>query len=210
MRFAITLDHCLSYRDQGFLELEGLISQKEIKLILQELPQGNNPEILFSEGIDLWRKIPSIKKLAMQKKMTAVLARLANCKHLRLAFDQLIPTTGKALKYFLYQETEATLESFSSIEGLECGVIYALKTTGNPSQEHLFPHQAGNGVVIAPSTPLRTAGIEEEGLYLLIVYASRYSRYVPNPHDPKAARFKHLGYIAGSPLSDAVNPSVFP
>lgn len=229
MKFAIASEHRDFFSKNGYIEFADMLTEDQLHRLNQDIQQAlvkrlklenhsylarYTPSNLFSQGRDLWREIPGLKKLICNPEFAEIAWEFSHERPLRLAYDQLFPAQSAlpelALKKNDYQTFTATPSSLldtTSVQGLCCGLIICLKAN-NPPTEGIFPKVAGHGIYIAPTHPIDFSQMGYDNEYLLIAYATRKSVYVMNEKDPLGHTFRNWGYTLSDALTDKLNPIV--
>jgi len=189
------------FRHNEHVEFEDLITKEQAAALHQELTSrlsNRSPERMWSEGHDLFRESPLVKKTALSRAIADVAFQLTDQKPLRIAFDQAIVTDE-----FLTPLPNApldTLESLSSICPIVAGVLIDLN-----------PDRAGHALFFQPGYPLNLKErlAQPNQCFLLIAYAPEKALYYQRDTDLHTHRLKHLGYVYGDALKEPHHPIVF-
>ena len=208
-------EHHDFFDKEGYIEFEELISQENLeklaKAIRQQIGSRINqfperlthekPIRLYTNGRDLWRNHPEIKKQCANRNFASIAAGLVREKSLRLALDQWIPPGFD-------WGTVSTLEDIIPVQGIVAGAFIALDagiTDENPS---IFPFNAGHVLFVKPGTPLPLADLSalRNQSFLLVVYGGSKSVYIHKETDPLTHYLKDYGYVYGDRLSDNLHP----
>jgi hypothetical protein len=233
MNFALDRKHRDFYRKERWIELEGLLSEAQAHTLLNDIHIATSErtktgkpssatwraEMQFLNGHDLWRAMPSLKKVVLSKSLAEAASSLIEQKPLRIGYDQVypIPADGQLGigAYSALVTTTPTLQELSSIQGVLCGLFLCVEAPVEVQEvsppSTLFSLKAGNGVIFAPDLPINFQEItHRQGYtYLLIVYTSSKSVYIRQESDPHLIEFRKQGYAFGDRLSDTLNPIVF-
>jgi hypothetical protein len=208
----ISSQQAAHYTQNGFLELEAMLSPSECEALVSAIKQtlqkraGNN----FIHGRDLWREAPLLKSTLLSKKLSGLALAVTQKPTLRLACDQWFPP-GYMLK------TPEKIERLFSIQGLICTIFIQLdpglvqpvgKTT--PLGLSPFPKGQGNVLLMKPSLLLNWPQITPEmGLYC-VNFCLPASVSVQNAQDPAGVNLRKLDYGYGDPLRSDTHPLVHP
>ena len=233
MKFAADDVHRDFFQKNKAIEFENVFSEEEVLLLKNEIAaslsrrlsaakekiQGENVQKIFEVGRDLWRDSPSIRKLTLNRRLGELAFQLVGERPIRIGYDQYFPSMGKASKlikgrYETFLQTPSSLKECSSLQGIACGLLIALKNrqdASDPNEKFIFPSRQGNAVFLHPEAVIPWPKLLEnkEKEYYLIVYASRTSIYVLNVKDPQSRFLMHEGYAAGDRLNDLKNPIIF-
>lgn len=237
MRFALLKEHIQFFEEKGFLELEGLVKEKDVSQVRQDLENVLAERLSFStsrldesslqkrimQGRDVWRERESLQKFVGKRGFAELASSLMNCGVVRLAYDQAFFLGGHgsfkssmdrtALPLFL--QSSLTLKQVSGFQGRMLGLL--LSFSGQPlevsSQEEgfvPFPSKAGNGVFFHETTPLSFPTLEEcrDQNFLLIVYIEGNAFYAFNEKDPHLHVLKKFGYVFGDRLKEEFHPTL--
>jgi hypothetical protein len=236
MKYAITSDQRRYFEQQGSVELEELLTSKQLHSLREgiatalqvrlERPTADtqylNPQQLVRAGHDLWRADERVKKITASHSLAHIAAELTSERILRVGYDQLLlsqrvstesgPLHSKYTPIQLYTET-TTLEASSSINGLIAGLIICLEGSFSPEEalnNSVFPCEPGSGSYISPTTEINflELNLRKGQRFLLIAYSNRNSQYILNDNDPFTHSLKNLGYVFGDRLNDSDNPIV--
>ena len=170
MRFSLTADHKEFFVKNRYIEFEGLLTADEAAPL-----QAN-----LSEGRDLWRHSPGIKKIVHKRQLASVAAQLSDRKQLRLAFDQ-----------------AGSLSSPLSLEQISC-----LK----PLVIALVLKRDGGGIFFSSALPLSTLFQDKGESFFLIAYGANKIQYLLEKQDPYVHVLKRQGLVFGDLLSPATHP----
>lgn len=237
MHFSVIGEHRDFFRKQHWIECEGLLTQKQLSTFqkgvetviherLKDSPKQSTPEKIFEAGHDLWRGLPALKKLILQKELGEIASELIEHKPLRFGYDQLFPTISTSVPYPTsfrnFLSTTPTLQEMSAIQGVLSGAIICVKAPEkiltdekeNPlegSTTSFFPKEPGNVIFFSPEVPISFNALKEKsgGLYLLLVYVKSNAVYFRQDKDPHVNAFRQLGYNFGDKLLDRLNPLVY-
>ncbi|MCB1106466.1 MAG: hypothetical protein KDK76_00040 [Chlamydiia bacterium] len=209
MRFALTKEHLDFYYRYHYIELEDLLSPKEVEeletSIDKLLPEDLSGKELYKRGYDSWRKDPTIKKIVLRKTLAEVASELTKKRALRIAFD--VPLTGKIGEVPLFDHP-MTLDEISSVKPITCGLLLHLSSQ-NPPEDPL-PKKPGNGVFFSPRHPFSFDYLSKDPTItqLLITYTNDHPLYTLNPIDPNTHVLKRSGYVFGDSLATTTHPFV--
>jgi hypothetical protein len=215
MKFALAKEHHDFFDKEGYIEFEELISPANLEKIekavrqlvgtrINQFPERlshESPIRLYTNGRDLWRSHPEIKKQCANRNFASIAAGLVREKSLRLALDQWIPP-GFDWK------NASTLEDLVPIQGVVAGAFIALNSGITNDEPSIFPSNAGHVLFVKPGTPLPLNGLsaQRNQSFLLVVYGSPKSVYIHKESDPLTHYLKEHGYVYGDRLSDHLHP----
>lgn len=238
MKFITSNEQQKNFQKNRAIEFEDFLSLKQIDQIKEwidisiaerihipahylEMQSAAN---LFHSSRDLWRSNIHLQKLILQKNWAEIASELTSKTLLRIAFDQLLipdlnPEKTTPFSQLLQQET-TTLEEFSTIQGVTCGLMICLESEKNSKEEtvensqeyhSIFPSQPGNAIYFLPNASIDFTKFcrERTGRFLLIVYAQQKSNYIYQPKDPNTHFLKQLGYVFGDPLKETLHPFIY-
>jgi len=199
------------YAQNGYLELEGLLTPAECETLLQAIHQtmkkrGKEEAV---NGRDLWRDAPRLKTTLTSKKFQGLAFAVGKQPSLRLAFDQWFPP------HFALQTPEK-IERLFSIQGL-VSILFIQLDPGTPEAPHTtllglspFPHGQGNALLMKPSLLVNWPSNHSNiGLYC-VGFCLPTSVYIHNPHDPAGISLRKLDYGYGDPLRNDSHPLLHP
>lgn len=145
MRFAITGDHRSFFQKHQAIELEGLCSEEQLKVLASScdtaIAQKLNlkfrnlidqiPETMFANGRDLWRSNENLKKFVTQASLASVAAEITEQRLMRLGYVQLFPAISKGFDeqenpYSAFLKSQQSLEQVSCLQGVQCGLMLCL------------------------------------------------------------------------------------
>jgi hypothetical protein len=236
MKFATTKEHRDFFQKQGWIEFEGLVPNDQLDAVNQAIDQTlaerlntspdnigfSSSEKLYLQGRDLWRSHPVLHKFVTQPRFAEIAVELIEKKPLRLGYDQLFPSCYHPLfeissAYSQFLKQIASLEAVSCLQGVACGLVFALSEKASILPERqadgvdIFPNQAGHAIFFRPNVPVNWANVYSHfnQRFYLIVYTFASAYYQLQPHDPHTHALKRLGYIFNDRLSDKLNPIVY-
>jgi hypothetical protein len=224
MRFAVASEHRQFFRKNQCIEFDGILNSEQALRLKQEIEKALSqrlgvtleklkeisPEKLFTEGRDLWRVSPSLRKLILQSSFAEIAADLVEKKPIRIGYDQFFPKKiSRATMHESY-----SLNEMSCLKGIVCGFMLCISQTSDIKETpplSLFSCKAGNGVYFHPDLALSFFPPPEcqGNAYLLIVYCQETAIYYLQEKDPHTHALKHLGYIYGDKLSSAHHPIIY-
>lgn len=242
MKFATAKEHRDFFQKQGWIEFEGILSNDQLTLANQAIDQVlaerlNTPlerlhllpsEKIYLQGRDLWRSHAGLQKLAIQTRFAEIVAELIEKRPLRLGYDQCFPArhalplaseTASVYSHFL--EKTLSLEAVSCLQGVACGVLFALggkesptsieKSTEEREGIDVFPSQPGHAIFFQPQVPINWSYLYTHPgqRFYLIVYTLASAYYQLQPQDPHTHALKRLGYVFNDKLSDKLNPIIY-
>ncbi len=234
MKFIVDNKHREFFTDHGWIEFEQLLTQeklyelrravnvtlgKRLSISSERLNRMSRGDILM-KGRDVWRDSEAIKNVVCNRVYGEIASNLVETTPVRLAYDQILMANGNKSNQVPALNGEQTLESFSYLQGVLCGLLISLQrvtpldsesTATNVRHTCPIPTKEGNGVFIAPETKLNFPQLlaADGECHLLIVYCRAVSRYVLLPSDPLAHHPKSLGYSVGDRLVDQHNPVLY-
>lgn len=140
MKFAIASEHRDFFQNHQYIEFANLLNPEQVHRLHEDCKQAlvNRlkltshfslekcpPSDLFSQGRDLWRSLPGIKKALFNPAFAELLGELCHQRLLRIGFDQYFPKKADGLPtvyrtgvYENFLKPTRSLLSFSSIQGL--------------------------------------------------------------------------------------------
>ncbi len=217
MRFKIIGEHRGFYNQNGYLELESVLTSEEISLLstaadkllekrLVDQFEFHSAEELFKAGRDLWREDTIIRKRVLSHNLAELGADLFRKKSILLAYDQLLRTGAKP---GFPQKLPLTLNEMSSIVPLAGALLLHLSGPQIPSE--FIPRQPENVVFLSPDMiiPWELFFQLPHQSYLLIAYAAPESVYVLQKKDPHTHALKKLGYVFGDRLKHEHHPLLY-
>ncbi len=214
MRLTITNQQIQYFRDHSYIELEDLLSEKQLVALRNEtLIHLSSKSYLenFMAGRDLYRKNAFIRKLITSQQLTHLASALTNHDHLRIGLDQLLtslpPYENPDNLPHLFRG-RYNLDQMCSVQGLVCGLLLNIDAENPPSS---LPSKPGNGVYFSPHWPIDFQEILTipHQKYLLVVFAKQHSLYRYQPLDPATHELKKLGYGFGDTLQHEHHPLLF-
>lgn len=217
MRFKIIGEHRAFFNENGYLELESVLSPEDISLLssatdkllekrLSDLIEFRSAEELYRVGRDLWREDETIRKKVLSHNLAELAADLFKKKTIHIAFDQLLRTGSKP---GFPGKLPSTLNEISSIFPLAGAVLIHLSGTSTPSE--LIPSQGENIIYLSPdkTIPWELFFQTPHQSYLLIAYAIPESVYVLQKKDPHTHALKKQGYVFGDRIRHDTHPIIF-
>ncbi len=230
MHFAIGREHLQFFYQRHFLELEGLLSPKEVEDLKKEIDHKlkacHTVNSLFMGSRDLWRESALIKKIVLSRRLADLVFQLTKIKPVRLAYSQCLKTPTREssienLPSFFHQDI--TLQEVSSIKNILCGVVIHLSCCDREEsplslsiEEDVdtlcpMPKKPGSGIFFSSDTPLNFKRLFELPAqnYLLIAYAGERALYEHEENDPHKHYLKKLGYVFNDKLTSLTHPIVF-
>lgn len=207
------------YRQNGFIEFEDFLSEKEISLLIKEVTgiytkkrafiKHPTPEETYILGKDLYLENKSIRKFCQKKKLTELAKAFCNESLLRIAFDQA----------FFFEEDfrpdfslESAPEEIFSFQGLKCLLLFQLDDTETKPDEEtpltLYPLKRGNVIFINPRINLDLSPLFSKKTRLYMIgYSKVNAQYVFNEKDPLTHELKKRGYSFGDTLKEEFHPT---
>lgn len=209
MKISLSGEQLLFFDRYGYLELEGVFSQKHV-IELRESIEGvlrkrTHSEESFSKyGHNLALASETIQKRLCSPSMGKILYSMTKMRPMRYAFDQML--------FASYPAKGATLKEITSLSSVLIGAIIALDDTEHLEEQQVnpftlkeLPAAAGSVCFISPETVLE---LDVSGRYLLVVYCGSNPIYIYQEKDPYTHAFKEYGYVFGDRLLDKTNPVV--
>lgn len=241
MKFAIAKEHRDFFQKQGIIEFEDFLSSDQLKLFNQAVDQAlaerlSMPverlkllpsESFFAQGRDLSRANEVLRKYVCQARFAEIASELIEKKPLRLGYDQLFPARYQAKfgpeqkqkVYTQFIEQTTDLETISCLQGVVCGLMLCLGTTGQSIPEEsvpvegidIYPRQPGHAIYFNPKTAINLHNLYAHPgqRFYLIVYTQATAHYQLQTHDPHTHTLKHLGYVFNDKLNDKLHPIVY-
>lgn len=216
MRYSISNEQRAYFERETFIELEGLLTDKQLIAIntgikdalTKKLKAGENtPNDLFMAGRDLWRENESVQKIVLSSQFGTLAGQLLDQKSLRIGCDQLFPPPTKSNStYDILVQRRHLLDELFSFQGIACGLMLALEDQPGTTFG-ILPSKAGNGVYFLPNCPIDLALLSRP--CLMIIYLQPSSAYYFKAADPLSHAMKKLGYSTGSQLQDKTHPIVY-
>ncbi len=217
MRFKIIGEHRAFFNENGYLELESVLSPEDITLLssstdklvekrLSDQLEFRSAEELYRVGRDLWREDEAIRKKVLSHNLAELAADLFKKKTIHVAFDQLLRTGSKP---GFPGQLPSTLNEISSIFPLAGAILIHL--SGLPAPYELIPSQRENIIYLSPdkTIPWELFFQTPHQSYLLIAYANPESVYVLQKKDPHTHALKKLGYVFGDRIKHDNHPIIF-
>lgn len=228
MKFAVASEHRDFFNKNGYIEFAELVTDEQLKRLNEDVKQvlvnrlklpshaslDKQPSgSLFSKGRDLWRDLPSIKKVVCNPLFAEIAWELCQQRPLRIGYDQFFPshrTEGLALTKHDTQQPQLSgtlsLAESCSIQGVISGFILCLKGDAQAETLGFFPTTPGHALFFSVDHPIDFAKLGNQCDYLLVTYAIKKSVYVHNEKDPLCYDLRQWGYTFGDALSDRLNP----
>lgn len=238
MKFAIEGGHRQFFRRHQALEVQGILSEKELNELNLKLQDAlavrlktsadkiyrELPRSVFYSARDLSRENEYVKKIALNSRFAEIASELTTVRPLRFGFDQLFMTVLPALQdkesfnpYLDFMQPDMTFKERCSLRGVVCGLMICLS---NENEEEgladketvsLFPKKAGSAVFFSPEVLFDFNPLiqDNKAKYLMIVYTKSSAIYQLEENDPGTHHMKSLGYVFGDHLSDKLNPILF-
>ncbi len=217
MRFKLLGAHREFFQNNGYIELESLLSSEEIstlashadKLVEKRLSDQiayKSPEELFRVGRDLWREDDFLRKKILSHPLAEIGAELFKKKKIMIGFDQLLRTGSKPGFSNL---VPSSLNDISSIFPLSGALLIHLSGTRIPSE--IIPSQPENVIFFSSDAiiPWEIFFQLPNQSYLLIAYAHPESVYVLQKKDLHTHALKKRGYVFGDRLRHETHPIIF-
>jgi len=232
MKFIVDNRHHEYFQHHGAIEFEELLSDEEVITLRGNIDGevsrrcsvdvdalSSVPSIdLFRQGRDLWRSSDDVKKMVCSWRLAEIAAQLTHVKPLRLAYDQLLMTTGAKPQGITFFDRPVSLEEVSCFQGMTCGLLLRLSES---SQQHIVqlteseativPQQIGSGVYFGADKlfDFGTLFREEKQCFLFVAYTKARTVYVLREGDPHCHHLKRLGYVFGDKLDEQRHPVVY-
>jgi hypothetical protein len=212
MKVSISNEQRHFFERKGFLELEGLFSQEEVKSLLDSIQhemkarkKGASSTDPFILGRNLAQSSEKIQEFLFSFRFSALAYELIMKRPLRYAFDQLYRPSNDSLSF--KEEDSLTLDEVSSVQGLALAAVLGLEDP--PSTDEALPSRAGNAVFFYPNKPWPPGLRSGNFLRLLFVFAGKSPRYLLQPLDYHTHTLKSLGYVFGDSLKETTHPVLF-
>jgi hypothetical protein len=220
MKFALQGEHRDFFAKNGYIEFEGLLSEKDVVTlkeaidqvlckrlkVLPEKLEHKTAQELYMAGRDVWRDHPAIKKWTTSPILAELASSLFKKRPIRLAFDQVLRTGSSSHTPFI---NTASLQQTSSLRQIIGALILQL----TPLAEPCIPlaQVPGSGVLIGPNFPLNFDAIFSQPHLsaLMIVFCGEKTVYTLDSSDHHTHALKRQGYVFGDRLRDDINPLVF-
>lgn len=190
---SLSVQQVSSYAQNGFLELEGLLSPADCEKY----------RALVNPKRDNWRDSPVLKNLVTSRKLTHIAFQATSKNSLRLALDHWFPA-GFSLP------NHTPIKDLFCIQTIHCAIFIQLDPghfshTTAPSLGLLpFPKAQGNALLIQPHILLNWPPANL-GLYL-VAYSLPTAVFINNARDPSIGDLKRLGYSYGDTLTSESHP----
>ena len=185
MRFGLTKEHFVFFHKHKHLELEELMTKKEIDAILDATANYN-----------AWKTSGHLKNIILSSPLGELASHFSKTLTLRIAYDRIItdPTPFEGLN----------LIETSAIRPIASGVLIQLDSYDG--ENPLIPKQKGSGTFVAPYLPLT---FPERCHLLLIAYTTSKAFYVHEPRDPNCHALKKEDYAFNDRLRSETHPIVY-
>ncbi|MFZ4673996.1 MAG: hypothetical protein ACOYL1_06615 [Chlamydiia bacterium] len=166
MRYDLPPKLVFFYKDEGFIELENLLSEEELLEISRECDHllkhklkaqnGNLATVTlkttFQEGWNLHQESSILQKFITQKKFLEIVGQLTGLHKLKLGFTQIFRTFDKTqnesdetLPPLFYHHT--SLNDVTCLQGLEIGCMIHLVSERAISQDPLVDIEHSKGII---------------------------------------------------------------
>jgi hypothetical protein len=186
----LTAKQSAFFLNNGFLELEGLLTPSEIALISS-----------LKEGRDLWRTNSALKKLLLSRKMGSILLPLVQENRILLALDH---------KYSadFYFETPEKIKTNFSIQGISVFLFFQVSEPPElkPAKLGHYPFCQSIGSILIVKPDLLIAWPKTHSSIFLAAYSDLNSVYIENPRDLAAGALRSFGYEYGDILRNETHP----
>lgn len=239
MKFSVAKEHRDYFEKHGWIEFSSIFTPTQMtrlkEMVDQTLAarlkkrkedlQKASPEVVFTEGRDLWRAAPELQELIAQPRLGQLIYELFGKKPIRLGYDQLLPPPalisdmqiGARTSYTQFIQKTMTLEETCCLSSLLCGMLIGLTPSSEPVEAEtvksvdVLPHAFGNVTFFRPNTPIDLKKLMEYPgqQFYLVVYTQSASYIQFLPQDPHAQTFKQYGYVYNDHLSDKLNPIIY-
>lgn len=233
MKVAIAKEHRDFFKKNGWIEFENLFNKDQFTQLKAAIDQtlaerlnipvdklfAASSDSTFMQGRDLWRSNETLRKLICLPRLGEIVAELVEVKPVRLGYDQFLPSLApnkltSPSSYTQFLQTDADLQSLSSIKGLIAGVLIGLNESKYKESFEgidIYPAAPGNMTIFNPETPFDFTALtcHPKQSYYLIAYTHASSYYLNQPNDPHNHALKKLGYIFNSKLNDKFHPLVY-
>ncbi|MCB1112500.1 MAG: hypothetical protein H7A37_10040 [Chlamydiales bacterium] len=223
MHFTTEKEHRDAFNREGAVEFFEIIPPAQAQYLSNEIDtvlshrlkvshrqlELQRADSLFLHGHDLWRASDSVRKFVCNRIFASIAFELVNIKPIRIGYDQLL--LGGS---YLRQET--TVQEFSSIQHILCGLVICLNDgeERDPETEErysIFPQHAGNACFFRANHPIDFSALTrcKEQRFLMITYTGAKAVYARNENDQHTASLKKEGYNFGDRLNDKLHPIVY-
>jgi hypothetical protein len=210
VKISLSGDQLLFFDRYGYLELEGVFSEKHVIELLESVE-----EILYKRaypikgsvlkyGHNLTLASETIQKRLCSPSMGKMLYSMTKTRPIRYGFDQIL--------FAPYPPKGTTLKELSSLSSVLIGAIIAFddierfeESEAQPFVLKDLPTSSGSICFISPETVLE---LDISGRYLLVVYCGSEPIYIYQEKDPYTHAFKEYGYVFGDRLLEKTNPIV--
>lgn len=223
MRFTAPVGLAKFFSNNGYIELEKLLSEEEVSLLSTSIDRSlasrlgmtieNMLQLSFSDlyqaGHDLTRIDPNIKKILWSKKLAEIVYEITNVRPIRFAYDQAFRVGNHLSDGKKFFNDKPSLSSLSLLQGKLFGLMLAIKPEKH--ETFLFSPTPGNGILFSSSLPLDLESFTKtvDQSYLLIVFTEATSIVLSKQENPHPFSFKQLGYSVGDHLKDDMHPLLF-
>lgn len=204
-KLIIDTQHIDFYKTHGFLELEGLISDKGLEDLSLDLMTAKPEDRRY-----LSRKLLSFGKISRNRILQSLALELTSKPLLKYGLDLVITEKDKAK----YKEPVYFRQLFS-YTGIALGLcinISSREITRDPidsTSTCLFPSKPGSGTFFKASKALDFSYLQPDEKQLLMIFCFTDSRYKLNPFDPFAHDVKKEGMAFGDKLSEKFHPLIY-
>lgn len=178
MKYSINREQQFFFDQNGYIEFDGLLTEKEQKTLSDALKKVASPTRDLSLDLELVKSVSHLPRLA------ALASSLTRVRLLRFAFDELLVAPF----------TITTLEGSIAVQGIACGLILSL--------------EADHALYVNKITDFSTLPLDPSKRYFLIGYAEDKALYTYQPKDPFTHELKKRGYVFGDHLKAPLHPTL--
>jgi hypothetical protein len=212
MKHIIEFSQIEFYKENRYLELEGILSESKFQSLVYEILQKrgqikkkySDRSLQFIHSHDLFMEIDDLKRFLSGPVIANILSDLCQENFFRLLFDQII-------SYPLADNYPSIVNlNDLSFQGTAMGMLIHLGGAEINSSP-LFPKKKGNITFFDPNSPLilEEFKIPTSAEFLLVAYGLQDARYRHKENDPHTHIPKNYGYGFGDSLTNKVNPLLF-
>ncbi len=228
MKFLLTSDQLYFFQQNGYIEFEQFLTEKQLEIINLAIQEALSPSLTkasseeqFMGGRDLCHRNQSLFKWACQNHFAHIMSDLIQTRPLRFGFDQWFSSVQESSNLRLKKTTEhyqsfldqkASLESVSCVKGVAGGLMICLSSgSGDREKDDPFPFHKESVLFMSPSTVWNWNSIRQHPgqNFYMIVYTELSAWYQFQPADPHTHEWKRLGYVFNEKLADQRHPIVY-
>ncbi len=198
-KFTIDIQHIDFFREEGFLELEDLISKPLYEELRKDLIHFDDTNIRH-----LSRRFDSFKKLSKNRTIQSLALELTRKSTLKYGLDLLI--TEKMTE----KEPEPIyFRQMFSYTGIALGLFINLSSfEKEETEQSLFPSKPQSGIFFKPNSQVDFSKLQNNEKYLLMIFCFEDSRYKDNPFDPFTREVIQEKKSFGDKISEAFHPLI--